>query len=1604
MPHDHAALDLTTPTQPKAGSGILAQMKEAGRSLVSRVKHGAAGKLLPVLLAAAAALTLPQQAQAKTVTATVTGTVISGTDTSGIFGPVGGSLAGLNYTLTYIFDDTKGTPFSNNCASNPYQTGLNDQSGAGAGVAILRIGSGQYQIGGKMLSDEIQVQSYAERSAGNNSCNSGGDASYLVSVNYQNVNNPADYQGSAQVGTNGFPMIQPATGTIFTTDPNWENQLSNSNLSANGSISFAISAITTITGLPNYQANGQLRPVSITVGAPGLTPAKTLGDCGCAAPGGTGVAGVGDPINVVTGNVFEQVQDYRTAGQNPLGFTRYYNSQQTAYNPGTPAVTLGANWRSNFDRYLNIVSGSTVTAERPDGQVITFTLQGSTWTTDTDVDLTLTQNGSTWTLKDRNDTTESYTVSGSTGTLQSITARNGYTQTLNYAAGQLSSVTDSYSRSLNFTYSGGLLNTVSTPDGLTLTYGFTPVSGSNVLTTVAYNASPASNITYQYNNPSFPLALTGLLDENGQQFGSWSYDTQGRGVSSQRGGSLGANATTATYNADGTTTVTNALGVADTYKFGTLQGLQKVTEIDRAATSTTAAAKRTFGYDSNAYLNSETDWNGNLTAFVNNAQGNPTTINYAVGAPQAFSVTISYDPTFIRLPHQIVAPGLTSTFVYDGSGNPLSRTDLDTTTQSIPYSTNGQTRVTQFTWSGTGELQSVQLPRTDVIAKTTLGYDATGALTSIKDALNHQTNITAHTGGGLPQTVVDPNNVTTTLAYDGRLNLHTSTVQTGAGNFTTTWTYDPANNLQSIQKPDGSKLTLSYDTAHRLIGIADLFSNTITATLDALGDPTLIQVKNSDSTVTQQHSAVFDALGRVTSDIGGMNQTTTFTYDKMGNVLTISPPAPSGTITRTFDALNRLKTSVDPSPGGTTTITYDSFNVPLTVKDANNNTTSYVYDGFRDRIQTASPDSGTTVYHYDPDRNLITAALPGSITKNYTFDALDRPLTTTYTGDTTLNVSRTYDQTTGHGFGIGRLTSATDQPGSLSLTYDERGNITAESRTVTGAGTLNMSTAFDAASNVSSITYPSGTVVAYSRDSMGRVTGITAKPPGAGSPSNVATGISYEPFGPVTGLTFGNAFTGTYSFDNDYRATSRVDQVPGFPVLSLSYGYYANDSVNTITDAVNAANSQTLNYDALDRLTSASSGSGGYGSYSWTWDAVNNVKTQVVNGTTTTFTDTTGSNKLSKWVTGPTTTTVTNTAAGNLNTLKVGTTTTETLTYNKANQMASSQTTSSSASYKHDLDGQRIEKLPPGSNPILYQFGRTAGELLAENDLHNGQTADYIYLNGRPIGEVNPTNGKIYFMHTDRLGTPDRVTGSGFTVVWNALYNPFGDNPIGGVSGTLATQSLRLPGQYFDPETGYNHNGFRDYAGTLTRYVQTDPIGLAGGMNTYQYVRGNPFKYTDPRGLDPTINDYPNQSNPVYGGANLYLNAQQYNGPPGSCSVAGHGSLSTLAGYTPAQLAGILSGNPACNQGQPIILLACNTGRDYGFSVSYADQLQAELKKLGIKATVTAPNDYIWIYPNGSIVIAPEKGYTFPDHAPDTIQAQPDTTKPGRWYTTPKPQ
>lgn len=110
--------------------------------------------------------------------------------------------------------------------------------------------------------------------------------------------------------------------------------------------------------------------------------------------------------------------------------------------------------------------------------------------------------------------------------------------------------------------------------------------------------------------------------------------------------------------------------------------------------------------------------------------------------------------------------------------------------------------------------------------------------------------------------------------------------------------------------------------------------------------------------------------------------------------------------------------------------------------------------------------------------------------------------------------------------------------------------------------------------------------------------------------------------------------------------------------------------------------------------------------------------------------------------------------------------------------------------------------------------------------------------------------------YPDHLNTPRLIANQQGTTVWKwDQQEPFGnDVPNSNPSGAGAFDfPLRFPGQYFDRETNLAHNYYRDYDPSVGRYVQSDPIGLGGGMATYGYAKQNPLRFVDPKGLKPYV-------------------------------------------------------------------------------------------------------------------------------------------------------
>jgi RHS repeat-associated protein len=204
------------------------------------------------------------------------------------------------------------------------------------------------------------------------------------------------------------------------------------------------------------------------------------------------------------------------------------------------------------------------------------------------------------------------------------------------------------------------------------------------------------------------------------------------------------------------------------------------------------------------------------------------------------------------------------------------------------------------------------------------------------------------------------------------------------------------------------------------------------------------------------------------------------------------------------------------------------------------------------------------------------------------------------------------------------------------------------------------------------------------------------------------------------------------------------------------------------------------------------------------------------------------------------------------NTLGEGT---NTFTYGGAGRMTSvSNSTSGTAQYLHNVLGERVKKSgPTGTTYFVYD---EAGHLLGEYDGTGNRIEELVWLGDIPVASIRTNqsgNAGVFYIHTDHLNAPMRLTEPATnTIIWRWDHDPFGngapdEDPDG--NGLVARLNLRFPGQYYDAESGLSYNYFRDYDPATGRYTTSDPIGLAGGINTYAYVRGNPIRFIDPYGL-----------------------------------------------------------------------------------------------------------------------------------------------------------
>ncbi len=500
----------------------------------------------------------------------------------------------------------------------------------------------------------------------------------------------------------------------------------------------------------------------------------------------------------------------------------------------------------------------------------------------------------------------------------------------------------------------------------------------------------------------------------------------------------------------------------------------------------------------------------------------------------------------------------------------------------------------------------------DVSEVTTYAYDANFNLNKITNALSQATNITAIDASGRPTKIVDPNSVETDLTYDSNGRLQTSIQAVGTAlAATTTYTYDSVGNLTKLTLPNSVYVSYSYDNAHRLTGVTDALGNTITYTLDAAGNVTQKVIKNTTPATVYTDTATFDELARLLKSIGAASQTATYAYDLDSNLTNYTDPNTNPTA-YAFDALNRLDKRTD-ALTGVTTPGYDAQSNVTSVKDQRNNSTTYTYNGFGDVTGETSPDRGTLSYTVDKEGNVTQSTDVRSVVTNYTYDALNRLATVAYPSDSTLK--RHADHHIPPPAAARRAwagcAASRHSAGTTAYQYDVLGRVTQEKDT-RGGNNLTTAYSYDLAGTLTGITLPSGRTVTYTLDADGRVNKVAAIV--NGSSVNLASSITYLPFGPINGLTYGNSLTFSATYNTDYYLTNRT--VSG----SIYNWTYTTDSNGNVKQA----GSTTYGFDALNRVNAENPGTAA----SYTYDAASNRLTKVQGGTTTTTVPST-SNKIS---------------------------------------------------------------------------------------------------------------------------------------------------------------------------------------------------------------------------------------------------------------------------------------------------------------------------------------------------------------------------------------
>jgi RHS repeat-associated protein len=852
-----------------------------------------------------------------------------------------------------------------------------------------------------------------------------------------------------------------------------------------------------------------------------------------------------------------------------------------------------------------------------------------------------------------------------------------------------------------------------------------------------------------------------------------------------------------------------------------------------------------------------TDEKGKITRREYDEWNNLARIVY----PDGTSFSFEYEHNYNKPVRMITQRGTITGFEYDDRGNLAKKTeavgtDLERVT-IITYNDSGQpltitieadadteAATAKFTYYDNGNIESITDPENNVA--WFLEYDNAGNLLRYQDPRGYEWKYEYDDLGRLTSRI-DPYNDSTSYEYDGANNAR-AVINAYLKRFE--FEYDDHNNMIKAIDPYKKFNKIDYNTDNLPTVFTDRegkvserkYDNEgrLSLRIDGAGNEIAYVYDETQATTVSSYKPVrieyptfnrriyYDDMERVVREVeilsDTLNYTRKFTYDAAGNLAALTDENEKATRFE-YDVLNRLtKTTLE----GNIEIKrkYDNRGNLIELEDPNKGITWYEYDHNNRLTKVIRPMLQETAYEYDPNGNLEVVFDSKGQKIKYEYDQVNRITKVLYyaAGDHTSlvkTVDFTYDK-------LGNIKTYDDGTTSAEYSYDD---LDRKIQEIINYGPFTRSHSYTYYDNglKKTFTGPDGVILGYDYDENNRLTGAAI--PGQGQTTYLYDDQHWN--SPAGKMLPGGSSTG-YDYDPLMQIKSMVSKDPGQnSVMTRSYQYnplgnitekltehgnynYQYDDLQRLTEAVNPlSNNEAFTYDELDNRKTAAGIEG-----EWSYNANNQLEDY---GDVTFGYDDNGNT-----------------------TQKTAGTSEFNYIYDIEDRLVRVEDAVGNpiGEYYYDPFGRRLWKEVDG---IRTYFVYSDEGLIGEYDETGAEIRGYGYVPDSSWG-TDPLfykqQGSYYWYQNDHLGAPQKILDTSGRVVWSAVYDSFGNCQI---QTAKIVNNLRLPGQYFDAETGLYYNLNRYYDPNIGRYLRTDPYGE--GLNLYAYVFNDPVNWIDPLGL-----------------------------------------------------------------------------------------------------------------------------------------------------------